>query len=192
MRIWPIFCLLTKFCALLTDYGLYQAHDTHEEQCHSVWMFCNVINGPHTVDLKRKNKGSISLVFLSDPCWRNQPQFFSNDQRFLQLGGWGGKANGWCWQLSRTTSWKVRGGGGMKNCNSWISLARKSFTRRPERALKVEPITNIWNNFQKLSPAETFTRRSERALKVEGVPKFSNGKTQLFLSPNNTKVLVQL
>ena len=32
---------------------------------------------------------------------------FSNDQRFLQLGGCGGKANGWCGQLSRSTSWKV-------------------------------------------------------------------------------------
>ena len=144
------------------------------------------------MDLKRKNKGSISLVFyrtLVDVTNRN---FLAMIKGFFN---WVGEAERQMGDVGNYRDQHLErwvGGGGMKNCNGWISLARKSFTRRPERALKVEGITNIWNNFQKLSPAETFTRRSERALKVEGVPKFSNGKTQLFLSPNNTKVLVQL
>ena len=72
------------------------------------------------------------------------------------------------------------GGGGMKNCNSWISLARKSFTRRPERALKVEGITNIWNNFQKLSPAKTFTRKTFHPQKLSPAGQKERWKSKVF------------
>ena len=179
MRIWPIFCLLTKFCALSTDYGLYQAHDTHGNNATACGCFVMLLMDHTRWTWKGKTRARLVWFFyrtLVDVTNRH----FSNDQRFLQLGGGGGKANGWCWQLSRTTSWKVRGGGGMKNCNSWISLARKSFTRRPERALKVEGITNIWNNFQKLSPAETFTRKSFHPQKLSPAGQKERWKSKVF------------
>ena len=106
VRIWPIFCLLTKFCALSTGYGLYQAHDTHGNNATACGCFVMLLMDPTRWTWKGKTRARLVWFFyrtLVDVTNRH----FSNDQRFLQLGGWGGKANGWCWQLSRSTSWKV-------------------------------------------------------------------------------------